>query len=430
MTSFSADWILPISDVPLDGGVVTLDDGRIVSVAPGKSDADVALGRAVVLPGLVNAHTHLELSYLRGRIAPAARFLDWVRPMLAARQERSSIDDAAILRAAAQAIQEARATGTALVGDVTNTLATVSALADAGMPAHVFHELIGFGGVDVDEQVASARRAIDAVAGGAVADDAVAYDAVAYDAIAEDQDIRLSLAPHAPYSVSPALFAAIRRDLDAHAPTVSTVHLGESPEEVEFLKSGAGPWRTLLEDLGVWNDQWEAPQSSPVEYLAEMGLLTASMLAVHGVQFDGADLDRLRTLGVTLVSCPRSNRYVGVGSPPLEAFYAMDVEVAFGTDSLASVDDLNMFSELAEARRIAPKVPARILLRSATLTGAGALGFGGQFGSIEPGKRAALIAVRVPEGVSDVEEYLVSGIQPSAIQWLMSTPNSQIPTST
>jgi cytosine/adenosine deaminase-related metal-dependent hydrolase len=350
--------------------------------------------------------------------------------MLAARQERSSIDDAAILRAAAQAIQEARATGTALVGDVTNTLATVSALADAGMPAHVFHELIGFGGVDVDEQVASARRAIDAVAGGAVADDAVAYDAVAYDAIAEGQDIRLSLAPHAPYSVSPALFAAIRRDLDAHAPTVSTVHLGESPEEVEFLKSGAGPWRTLLEDLGVWNDQWEAPQSSPVEYLAEMGLLTASMLAVHGVQFDGADLDRLRTLGVTLVSCPRSNRYVGVGSPPLEAFYAMDVEVAFGTDSLASVDDLNMFSELAEARRIAPKVPARTLLRSATLTGAGALGFGDQFGSIEPGKRAALIAVRVPEGVSDVEEYLVSGIQPSAIQWLMSTPNSQIPTST
>jgi len=435
LTSFSADWILPISDAPLDGGVVTLDDGRIVSVAPGKSDADVALGRAVVLPGLVNAHTHLELSYLRGRIAPAARFLDWVRPMLAARQERSSIDDAAILRAAAQAIQEARATGTALVGDVTNTLATVFALADAGMPAHVFHELIGFGGVDVDKQVASARRAIDAVAGGAVADDAVtddavAYDAVAYDAIAVDRDVRLSLAPHAPYSVSPALFAAIRRDLDAHAPTVSTVHLGESPEEVEFLKSGAGPWRTLLEDLGVWNDQWEAPQSSPVEYLAEMGLLTASMLAVHGVQFDGADLDRLRTLGVTLVSCPRSNRYVGVGSPPLEAFYAMDVEVAFGTDSLASVDDLNMFSELAEARRIAPKVPARTLLRSATLTGAGALGFGDQFGSIEPGKRAALIAVRVPEGVSDVEEYLVSGIQPSAIQWLMSTPNSQIPTST
>jgi cytosine/adenosine deaminase-related metal-dependent hydrolase len=106
----------------------------------------------------------------------------------------------------------------------------------------------------------------------------------------------------------------------------------------------------------------------------------------------------------------------------------MDVEVAFGTDSLASVDDLNVFAELAEARRIAPRVPARTLLRSATLTGATALGFGEDFGSVETGKRALLIAVHVPEGVSDVEEYLVSGIEPSAIQWLASTPNAQLPT--
>ena len=238
----------------------------------------------------------------------------------------------------------------------------------------------------------------------------------------------MSLAPHAPYSVSPALFAAIRRDLDDHGPAVSTVHLGESPEEVELLKKGTGPWRALLEELGVWNEGWQVPQCSPVEYLAEMGFLNRSVLAVHGVQFDGTDLDRLRTLGVTLVSCPRSNRYVGVGSPPLEAFYAMDVDVAFGTDSLASVDDLNMFGELAEARRIAPKVPARALLRSATLTGADGARVRRDFGSIEPGKRAALIAVRVPDGVTDVEEYLVSGVEPSAIR--VAPVNSQISTPT
>jgi aminodeoxyfutalosine deaminase len=406
VTRFSADWVLPISETPIHRGVVTVDDGRIVSVVTGEIGGGVALGRAAILPALVNAHTHLELSYLHGRIPPAPRFLDWVRPMLAARR-RPAADDTVILQAAIQAIRGARAAGTGVIGDVTNTLAAVPLLNADRMAAHVFHELIGFTGLHAEEQVASARRAIDALVG--------------------DEDIRLSLAPHAPYSVSPALFAAIRRDLDAHAPTVSTVHLGESPEEVEFLKSGAGPWRALLEDLGVWNDAWEAPQSSPVEYLAEMGLLTASMLAVHGVQFDGADLDRLRTLGVTLVSCPRSNRHVGVGSPPLEAFYAMDVKVAFGTDSLASVDDLNMFRELAEARRIAPKVPARALLRSATLTGASALGFADQFGSIEPGKRAALIAIRVPEGVSDVEEYLVSGIAPASIEWLGSPPNSRPP---
>ena len=407
MIRFSADWVLPISDAPIDRGVVSVDDGRIVSVAAGESGADVALGRAAILPALVNAHTHLELSYLHGRIPPAPRFLDWVRPMLAARRERAA-DDTVILQAATEAIQRARASGTGVIGDVTNTLAAVPLLNAAGMAAHVFHELIGFSGLHADEQVANARRAIDT--------------------LVVNDDIRLSLAPHAPYSVSPALFSAIRHDLDDHGAVVSTVHLGESPEEVAFLKTGSGPWRVLLEQLGVWNSEWQAPRSSPVEYLAEIGFLNASVLVVHGVQFDGADLDRLRGLGVTLVSCPRSNRHVGVGSPPLEAFYAMDVEVAFGTDSLASVDDLNMFSELAEARRIAPKVPARALLRSATLAGARALGFEDEFGSIEAGKRATLLAVRVPDGVSDVEEYLVSGLEPSAIEWLGSTPDSQFPT--
>jgi aminodeoxyfutalosine deaminase len=395
---FSADWILPISDPAIGGGAVTIDAGRIVSVTARDGREDVALGRVVVLPGLVNAHTHLELSYLHGRIPPASTFLDWVRPMLAARRERSRPDDPAILQAAGAAIDRARATGTAVIGDVTNTLAAVPLLAAAKMPACVFHELIGFAGLNAAEQVAGARQAIDAIPAG--------------------EHVRLSLAAHAPYSVSPALFAAIRQDLDDRTVSVSTVHLGESSEEVELLAKGTGPWRTLLGELGVWNEGWEVPACSPVEYLAEMGFLNSSTLAVHGVQFEGTDLDRLRTLGVTLVSCPRSNRYVGVGSPPLEAFYAMDVEVAFGTDSLASVGDMNMFGELAEARRIAPKVPARALLRSATLAGATGLGFGNDFGSIEPGKRAALIAVRVPDGVTDVEEYLVSGVEPERISWV------------
>ncbi len=398
MIRVSADWILPIADEPIGRGAVMLDRGRVVSVGARDGSEDVALGRVAVLPGLVNAHTHLELSYLHGRIPPAPSFLEWVRPMLAARAQRSGADETAILGAARAAIQFARDTGTSLLGDVTNTLAAVALLRQAQMPACVFHELLGFSGRNAEEQVASARTAIDAVE--------------------SDDDIRVSLAPHAPYSVAPALFSAIRRDLDEHAPMVSTVHLGESPEEVEFLRKGSGPWRSLLEQLGVWNVDWQAPRCSPVEYLADMGFLTGSVLAVHGVQFEGTDLDRLRTLGVTLVSCPRSNRWVGVGSPPLEAFYAMDVDVAFGTDSLASVDDLNMFNELAEARRIAPKVPARTLLKSATLTGAMALGFDAAFGSIEPGKRAALVAVHVPQGVTDVEEYLVSGVDPDRISWI------------
>src|SRR5204862_8230270 len=115
---------------------------------------------------------------------------------------------------------------------------------------------------------------------------------------------------------------------------------------------------------------------------------------------------RLRSRGVTMATGRRGNPHVGVGAPPLEAFYAMDVNVAFGTDSLASAPDLNLFSELAEARRLAPRVSARALVESATRQGALALGFE-EFGTIEEGKRAQVIAVRVPAGVDEVEEYLV-----------------------
>jgi cytosine/adenosine deaminase-related metal-dependent hydrolase len=265
------------------------------------------------------------------------------------------------------------------------------------MPALVFHELLGFNTSDPAARVREARAAVERMG--------------------ENDDVRVSLAAHAPYSVSPGLFAAIRADVDAHIAT-TTVHLGESPEETEFLARGTGGWRDLLTTLGVWTDDWTPPEASPVAYLADMGFLDSRVLAVHGVQFEGGDLDRLRTLGTVVVSCPRSNQYVGVGSPPLEAFYAMGVRVAFGTDSLASVDDLNLFAELAVARQLAPRVPARALLESATRCGAEALGFGDELGTIEPGKRAALIAVRLPGDAVDVEEYLVSGIEPDQVTWL------------
>jgi cytosine/adenosine deaminase-related metal-dependent hydrolase len=396
---YTADWVLPIADEPIRNGVVTLDAGRIIGVdAAGTSDA-IDLGSAVILPSLVNAHTHLELSYLRGMVSPSERFLDWIRAVMATRRRFPDAADPVILHSAQAAIDEARAAGTGLVGEVSNTLVTVPLLRDGGMPAHVFYELLGFNVADPVKRVEEARTKVREIE-------------------TPDRSLRISLAPHAPYSVSPALFAAIRADIDGGSAHVSTVHLGESPDEVEFLEQGTGGWQTLLQELGAWNEEWKAPGGSPVEYLADIGFLDSRILAVHGVQFSGEDLGKLRALGVTVVSCPRSNRHVGVGSPPLEAFYAMDVDVAFGTDSLASVEDLNIFAELAEARRLGPRVPARSLLESATLRGARALGFEADFGSLEAGKRASLIAVRVPDGVDDVEEHLLSGIEPEMIRWL------------
>lgn len=408
MITYRADWVLPIADDPISNGSVTVEQGRIAAVGTTTGGDVVDLGRAVIVPGLVNAHTHLELSYLHERIPPTRSFGEWVRIVMETRRQYPDPADPRIVEPARAAIARARAFGTALVGDVSNTLVTVPLLREARVPAQVFHELTGFTEQDPVARVSEARARADASG--------------------DAGEVRISIAPHAPYSVSAALFQAIRDDLDAHPRAVSSVHLGENPEEVQLLRHGDGPIREVLEGLERWPEDWHPPGVSPVRYLNDLGVLDSRMLVVHGVQFDGDDLTQLRAIGATLVSCPRSNRYVGVGDPPLEAFYAMGVRVVFGTDSLASVADLNMFAELAQARRIAPRVPARSLLESATSLAARALGFDQDYGSIEPGKTAALVAVRVPEGIGDVEEYLVSGVEPDRIQWLGSVGGWELKT--
>jgi cytosine/adenosine deaminase-related metal-dependent hydrolase len=414
VATFTASWVLPIAGPPIRDGYVTVDGGRIERVGHVRSDAPfskaVDLGSVAILPALVNAHTHLELSYLHQRVPPSTSFNEWVIELMALRRGAPAPDTPPILEAARHAIARARASGTGLIADVTNTLRTIPLLGEAGMPAQVFYELIGFNHPDPVGRVREARAAADAAG-------------------ADARGVRVSLAPHAPYSVSAALFRAIRDDVDAHARAITSVHLGESAAEVELLRQGSGPARVMLEQLGVWTSEWEIPGVSPTEYLAGLGFLSPDSLVVHGVQFTGEDLARVKAGGSPLVSCPRSNAYVGVGAPPLESFYAAGIPVALGTDSLASCPDVNMFAELAEARRIAPAVPARDLLRSATLNGAQALRFDEEYGSIESGKRAALIAVRVPPHLDDVEEYLVRGVEPDAIAWLdaVSTPNVPTP---
>ena len=401
MPSYTADWVLPMIGEPMSRASISFESGRIAAVGDLGEAGATDLGRMAIMPALVNAHTHLELSYLRGRVPQTERFLDWIRTIMTARRQFPNAADPLIVDAARAAISEAQASGTGLVGDISNTLVTAPLLRDASMPAQIFYELLRFNASEAESITSEARAKADAAA-------------------SSDRNVRVSLAPHAPYSVSPALFAAIRADLDAHPGQMTSVHLGESSEEMEFIRRGTGPWRILLEELGVWTDAWEAPGTSPVAYLERLGFLDRRVLAVHGVQFDGDDLGRLRARDMTIVSCPRSNQHVGVGAPPLEAFYAMNVNVAFGTDSLASAPDLNMFAELAEARRLAPRVPPRTLLESATCRGAVALGFEDGYGTLEVGKRAQTIAVRIPSDVSDVEEYLVSGIEPSDVIWLES----------
>jgi aminodeoxyfutalosine deaminase len=311
------------------------------------------------------------------------------------RREHPNPADAEILFAQAQAVAALRRAGVGLVGDIGNTLVSVAALRDAGMAAAVFHEVLRFRGSEAGAVIEEARRRMAAVETGS--------------------DVRVWLAPHAPYSVSPPLFRLIAEARHGEGLPPTCVHLGESEEEVEFLATGGGPFRTLLEDLGTWDDTWTVPRARPVEYLDALGALDRRTLVVHGVQLTDAELARVRHHGATVVTCPRSNAHVGVGAPPVARFYASGVAVAIGTDSLASAPDLGIFPELAAVRRLAPGVPAGRLLESATRTGAQALGFA-DWGTIEPGARAALIAVDAPGATADIEEYLVSGIEDEQVR--------------
>jgi cytosine/adenosine deaminase-related metal-dependent hydrolase len=397
-TRYRARWVVPIVSPPIEHGWVETEGGVVREVGTGKPtrrDAvahDIDLGCVCILPGLVNAHTHLELSAQRGAVPPASSMPAWAAALMArlACEPKGERD-----KAIRGAIDEMYRAGTALVGDVANTPDPVAPLEAGPIDAVVFHEVLGF---DVSAEAAAAT--VEALAG----------------RVSERAGKRVSLrgAAHAPYSVSPALFRALAAGL----PGPRSVHLAESREECEFLLSGSGAWRKILEARGRCNPEWQPPRCGSVAYLDSLGWLGSDSLLVHAVQLTPAEIRRVAASGATIVTCPRSNAWTGAGVPPVAAFYAAGAAVAVGTDSLASAPDLNTFAELACLRRLAPEVPARSLLRSATLTGARALGRGRSHGAIEPSRRAALVAVRTPEAVRDVEEYLLSGIAPEQVAWL------------
>jgi cytosine/adenosine deaminase-related metal-dependent hydrolase len=397
---YRARWVLPIDRPPIAGGWIETQaaggavnvDERITRMGGGQPPAVAEdLGDVALMPGLVNAHTHLELAWMAGLVPPAGSMEEWIRTLLAVRRAGPSGGEAEVRTAMTQAAEEMRETGTVLVGDISNSLVSPSVLIAAGIGGVVFHELLGFAQSDAVAAVRDAWLRVEAQPAG----------------------LRYSVVAHAPYSVSPALFAEIARRA-GDAPL--SVHLGESAEEVEFLRTGRGPFRTLLETLGVWTDDWRIPACEPVTYMADLGYLVEGALLVHGVHLTDDGLERIRLAKAVLVTCPRSNLWVGAGPPRLSHFFASGAPVAIGTDSLASAPTLNMFDELAEMRRLAPELAAPTLLQSATLRGAVALGFGREYGTLAPGKRAALVSVDVPPAERDVEEYLVSGVSAGAIR--------------
>ncbi len=358
--------------VVVSGDGVVLDVGRATEVLPRHAGAKIERIAGVVFPGLVNAHTHIELSVLRGRIAGGKGFLPWVGRFVATRTEVMEDEEA---QAISLATDDLDAFATTAVGDVTNRLTAVKALARRGIGGATFHEVFGIKLEPLRQRIAALPAEIEEVVGPW-----------------PGTDLAYAVAPHTLYTTHLDVVAELAGVARARS-VVTSLHLAEHPGERRALESGDGPivdWLSELTRTPREGFRW--PHSSPVALADKLGALGPHVLAVHMTDVHPDELVLVHERGAPVVLCPRSNLYIELKLPPLLAMRAAGIEPALGTDSLASNASLDV---LAEARALAdrfPEVPARELLQMATWNGARALRRA-DLGRIAKGSRPGLAAV-------------------------------------
>lgn len=370
--TLSACWVFPVSGPPLPGGTITIAGQHLIAVEPhGCRRPDVDLGDVAILPGLVNCHTHLDLSGLRGLCAPTADFTGWLRQVIAHRRSATPEQTFADIRAG---LAESMRHGTTLLGDISSGGMSWDILVDSPLRSVIFYELLGL----TPERAASALES--------------ALDWLLVDPTTTT--CRPGLSPHAPYSVRWNLFAGAT--LLAHRMNCPlAVHLAESRDELELLHYRRGPFVPFLKDLGVWDAEGLA--ASPQEVMQLCGQRIPKLF-IHGNYLPPAT--RLPP-NSTIVYCPRTHAAFGHPPHPFREFLARGVRVALGTDSLASNPDLSLLAEVRFLHQRCPDVSGEVLLRMATLSGAEALGWADETGSLETGKSADLIVVPLAPGGDD-----------------------------
>jgi cytosine/adenosine deaminase-related metal-dependent hydrolase len=410
MIVYTARHVIPVASPPVTDGAVALDDGRIAAVGrkaeivkAAGGDAEVRdLGDSVLIPGLVNAHVHLDLSWMRDDPPPGGSYLAWMRD----RMERVDQAPAQIrIEATEKAVGEMASRGTVAVGDVAGVPWTAGILARSSLRAVVFLELMGLRSDDAERLLDHAASSLDAIENET-------------DVKAARRRVSVVLSPHSAHAVSAPLLKALAGRATASGEILS-IHLAETGDEAAMLLDGSGPFPDLFRARGGIDEGWRAPGHSPVEYLDRLGVLSPRTLAILCIHVGQQDLSKLQARGVTVVTCPRSNLRLSVGKTPVPKLLSSGVPVALGTDSLASVSDLDMFSEMAGLRREHPTLTPAAVLRMATLNGARALRFEKALGTLEKGKYAALVAVPLQNPGDDPFETVTSG--PERVELLTGT---------
>jgi len=366
MLRIRAGSVHPVTAPPIPDGAV-LVDGRVIAaigpdpVVPHPPQAQsLDFPDGALTPGLVNCHTHLELSGLAGRVTEP-EFPRWIRQLRALKE---TIDPDAYWRAAEQGVRDGWAAGVTCVADTGSTGAAMQALHTLGGRGIVYQEVFGPDPARRELSMSELVAAVERLA-----------------PLSSDR-LQIGVSPHAPYTVSEPLYRAVA-EFARREQLPMAVHIAESGEEVAFVRDGTGPFADALRARGVAID---ARHLSPVAYLVQLGVVASgNCLCIHCVQIDDADVAQLARAGAAVAHCPRSNTAHGHGAAPLAALRAAGVRVGLGTDSVVSTGDVDLWADA-----VAAGLAGEDALRMLTLEGARALGLDSEIGSLEAGKQADL----------------------------------------
>lgn len=380
-------WVLIDAHTIVTDGYVRVDGGRITAVGSGGRRANGAAadhqvdqvfdhGPGVLMPAVVNAHTHLELSALKDKISDDIGFRPWVKRVL---QLREALGPTALLDAAAAGIAQLWSSGCAVAGEVSTLGLTGKAFAASGLDGVWFREFLG--------------STIDA----ALRDYPL------------NGDRTISVAGHAPHTTSPEVFARLKQ-MTRRQNTCFSVHLSESEDEVEFITTGRGPWADFLNQRGIDFSGWGIPARTPLAHLAALNVLDAHTLAVHLVHLDGDDMQLLQHHRPWVCLCPRSNQRLHQRLADACALDAAGIDLCLGTDSLASTPSLSIFDEMAFLAARCPSLAPEKIVAMATLNGARALGVSQRWGSLTPGKQGRMVYLPMKAATArEVLEQIVQG---------------------
>ena len=397
---YRAKWVFPVSSDPVEDGAVVVsgneirDVGRYSEIKAAWSGEVVDNGQGAILPAFVNAHTHLELSAMRGRLSGHRGFVDWIRHLI---ELRNKISREQIGKAIRDELALMKKQGVGLVGDIGNTQASFQPCRDAkGIETVFFREFLGFNKTRTKE----AGNTLFKIEG------------------FFDYDDSFHLAAHSPYTVSEELFKSLKRWTYKRGKMLS-VHLSESIEESEFLAGRNGLLKDLLAERSVWDEEFDPPGLSPIAYLDGLGILDENTICVHLVHLSQEDMRILAERRARCCLCPRSNLFLRVGFPDIKGLLDQGISPALGTDSLASNNSLSMLDEIACVHKHEPGIPPDDILQMATLNGACMLDREYRLGSLAPGKDAAMIFVPSKERTSQgILEFLMDNSEAVSVVWV------------